>query len=62
MRRPLAGPGDAAYDPAMASKKSVTAKTLEALGPARLAALLMDLAEADATVKRRLRGGRGLPA
>lgn len=39
----------------MASKKSVTAKNLEALGPTRLAGLLMELAEADAAVKRRLR-------
>ena len=39
----------------MASKTSVTTKNLEALGPARLAGLLMELAEADAAVKRRLR-------
>ncbi len=39
----------------MASKKTVTAKNLEALGAARLAAMLMDLAEADAVLKRRLR-------
>ncbi len=39
----------------MASKKAVSQKNLEALGPARLAALLMEFADADAAVKRRLR-------
>jgi hypothetical protein len=39
----------------MASKKTVTLDNLTALGPERLAAILVDLAETDAEVKRRLR-------
>src|SRR5215210_4655456 len=39
----------------MASKKSVNADNLAALGAQRLAAILMDLAEQDAETKRRLR-------
>src|SRR5215207_84022 len=39
----------------MASKKSVNAENLAALGAQRLAAILMDLAEHDADTKRRLR-------
>ncbi len=39
----------------MASKKTLNAENLEALGGQRLAALLMDIAEDDAAVKRRLR-------
>src|SRR5215210_156282 len=39
----------------MASKKSVNAENLAALGAERLAAILMDLAEHDADTKRRLR-------
>jgi hypothetical protein len=39
----------------MASKKPVTLDNLTALGPERLAAILVDLAETDAEVKRRLR-------
>ncbi|WP_019016376.1 DUF6880 family protein [Elioraea tepidiphila] len=39
----------------MASKKTLTAENLEALGARRLAALLMDIADDDAAVKRRLR-------
>ena len=39
----------------MASKKTVTLDNLAALGPERLAAILLDLAETDAEVKRRLR-------
>jgi hypothetical protein len=39
----------------MASKKSVNAENLAALGAQRLAAILMDLAEQDAETKRRLR-------
>ncbi|MBX6329134.1 MAG: hypothetical protein IRY89_11220 [Pseudolabrys sp.] len=39
----------------MASKKTLTAENLEALGAKRLAELLMDIAEDDAAVKRRLR-------
>lgn len=39
----------------MASKKTLTAENLEALGAKRLAELLMDIAEGDAAVKRRLR-------
>jgi hypothetical protein len=39
----------------MASKKKVTLDNVAALGPERLAAILVDLAEADAEVKRRLR-------
>jgi hypothetical protein len=39
----------------MASKKSVNAENLAALGAQRLAAILMDLAEHDAETKRRLR-------
>lgn len=39
----------------MASKKTLNAKNLEALGAQRLAELLMDIAEGDATTKRRLR-------
>ncbi len=39
----------------MASKKTVTLDNLAALGQERLAAILVDLAEGDAEVKRRLR-------
>ena len=39
----------------MASKTTVTAENLEALGAARLAALLVELGEGDADLKRRLR-------
>jgi hypothetical protein len=39
----------------MASKKTLTAENLEALGAQRLAELLMDIAEGDAATKRRLR-------
>ena len=39
----------------MASKKTVTLQNLAALGAKRLATILVDLAEADAEVKRRLR-------
>src|SRR5690349_9236633 len=39
----------------MASKKTVTLHNLEALGGERLAEIVVDLAEADAEVKRRLR-------
>jgi hypothetical protein len=39
----------------MASKKTVTLDNLAALGPERLAGILVDLADADAEVKRRLR-------
>ena len=39
----------------MASKKTVTLDNLAALGPERLAAILIELAEGDAEVKRRLR-------
>lgn len=39
----------------MASKKTLNAKNLEALGAERLAELLMEVAEADAVTKRRLR-------
>src|SRR6266513_437072 len=39
----------------MASKKTVTLHNVTSLGPERLAAILVDLAEADAEVKRRLR-------
>lgn len=39
----------------MASKKTLTAKNLEALGAKRLAELLMDIAESDVATKRRLR-------
>src|ERR1700690_1746501 len=39
----------------MASKRKVNLDTLEALGAKRLAALLMDLAEDDAAINRRLR-------
>jgi len=39
----------------MASKKTLTAENLEALGAQRLAELLMDIAEDDAAAKRRLR-------
>jgi len=39
----------------MASKKTVTLQNLAALGAERLATILVDLAEADAEVKRRLR-------
>jgi len=39
----------------MASKKTVTLHNLAVLGAERLAAILVDLAEADAKVKRRLR-------
>jgi hypothetical protein len=46
------GSGDADR---MASKKTVTLDNLTALGPERLAAILVDLAETDAEVKRRLR-------
>lgn len=39
----------------MASKKTLTAAALEKLGAPRLAALLLELAEADASTRRRLR-------
>lgn len=39
----------------MASKKTLTAENLEALGAQRLAEMLMEVAEGDAVVKRRLR-------
>jgi hypothetical protein len=39
----------------MASKKTLNAENLEALGAQRLAELLMDIAEGDAATKRRLR-------
>src|SRR4051794_32953504 len=39
----------------MASKKTVTVDNLAALGPERLAAILVDLAAGSAEVKRRLR-------
>ena len=39
----------------MASRSTLTAKNLEALGAARLAALLMDVVSGDAALKRRLR-------
>jgi hypothetical protein len=39
----------------MASKKTVTLDNLTALGPERLAAILIELADGDAEVKRRLR-------
>src|SRR3954453_18078429 len=39
----------------MASKKSLNASNLEALGAARLAELLIEISEGNATVKRRLR-------
>ena len=39
----------------MASKKTVTLDNLIALGPERLAAILVELADGDAEVKRRLR-------
>ena len=39
----------------MASRTTLTAKNLEAFGAARLAALLMDVANGDAALKRRLR-------
>ena len=39
----------------MASKKTVTLENLAALGPQRLAAILVEIAEGDAEIKRRLR-------
>jgi hypothetical protein len=39
----------------MASKKTVTLDNLAALGPERLAAILIGLSDDDAEVKRRLR-------
>jgi hypothetical protein len=39
----------------MASKKTVTVDNLAALGLERLAAILVELADADAEIKRRLR-------
>ena len=39
----------------MASKKTLNAKNLEALGAERLAGLLMELGTGDAALKRRLR-------
>jgi hypothetical protein len=39
----------------IASKHTVTLHNLAALGPERLAAILVNLAEADAEIKRRLR-------
>src|SRR3984885_1880034 len=46
------GSGDA---DGMAPRKTVTLENLVALGPERLAAILVDLADGDAEVKRRLR-------
>jgi hypothetical protein len=39
----------------MTSRKTVTLDNLMALGPERLAAILVELADGDAEVKRRLR-------
>ena len=39
----------------MASKKTLNAKNLEALGVERLAALLLEVGSGDAAIKRRLR-------
>lgn len=39
----------------MASKKTLNAKNLEALGAERLAALLIEVSTGDAAIKRRLR-------
>ena len=39
----------------MASKKTLNAENLEALGSTRLAALLMDISQENAEIKRRLR-------
>ena len=39
----------------MAKRKTLSTDTLQALGAAHLAALLMDIAEGDAALKRRLR-------
>src|SRR5918911_2625421 len=39
----------------MASRKTITLDNLTALGPERLAGILVELAEGDAEVKRRLR-------
>jgi hypothetical protein len=39
----------------MASKKTVTLDNLVALGPERLAAILVEVADGDAEIKRRLR-------
>jgi len=43
------------HSPTMASKKIVNAENLETLGAKRLATLLMEAAERDAGIKRRLR-------
>ena len=46
----------------MASKKTLNAENLEALGAARLAQLLVEVSQGNAAIKRRLRlelaGGR----
>jgi len=52
---PLAGSTGSGDAERMASKKTVTLHNLAVLGAERLAAILVDLAEADAKVKRRLR-------
>jgi hypothetical protein len=52
---PLAGSTGSGDAERMPSKKTVTLHNLAVLGAERLAAILVDLAEADAKVKRRLR-------
>lgn len=54
MRR-QARPGIRNSDGGMASKKSLNADNLEALGAARLAALLIEISDGNAIAKRRLR-------
>src|SRR4028118_258577 len=46
----------------MASKRTVTPDNLVALGPERLAAILVELADRNAGGKRRLRRGRAAQA
>ena len=41
----------------MPSKKTATPDNLAALGAERLAAILVDLADGDTEIKRRLQGG-----
>ncbi|WCP16271.1 hypothetical protein sphantq_04767 (plasmid) [Sphingobium sp. AntQ-1] len=55
MANPLDDPATTAKYPAMPSPKTLNLANLEALGAARLAALLLELAQGDALAKRRLR-------
>jgi len=50
---PVGGSKDSGDAEGMVSKKTVTMDNLVALGPERLAAILVELADGDAKIKRR---------